>query len=94
MKTVLMTFLCLAPVSGRVVLLVLEGMTERLMSAIPTPALDAVLATGAFFPLQPEFPADTLPTLQEQRYPARSSIPILFKASPWDLSCRNINLHY
>ena len=65
MRTVLTVVLCLVPaVWGRVVFLVLEGLTDSLMTRIPTPALDKVIAAGALFPLKPEFPAETLPTLQ------------------------------
>jgi len=65
MRTVLTVVLCLVQaVWGRVVFLVLEGLTDSLMTRIPTPALDKVIAAGALFPLRPEFPAETLPTLQ------------------------------
>lgn len=45
-------------------LLVLEGITQDLLDRVPTPALDRLIATGQLARLRPEFPAETLPTLQ------------------------------
>ena len=53
-----------ATLSTRVLLLVLEGLTETLLRRISTPALDSIFETGAGFRMKPEFPAESLPTLQ------------------------------
>lgn len=43
---------------------VVEGLTDSLLSRVATPALDSLIATGVMFNLEPEFPAETLPTIQ------------------------------
>ena len=48
---------------GRVILIVTEGMTESLLSRVPTPAIDALMSQGTVASLKPEFPSETLPTL-------------------------------
>ena len=48
---------------AKVVLLVTEGLTESLLSRVPTPAIDALISQGTLASLKPEFPAETLPTL-------------------------------
>ena len=51
-------------ISGaKVILLVTEGLTESLISRVPTPAIDALISQGTLASLKPEFPAETLPTL-------------------------------
>ena len=49
---------------GLVLVLVVEGLTDGLLSRVATPALDSLIATGVMFNLEPEFPAETLPTIQ------------------------------
>ena len=48
---------------NKVLFLVVEGLTERLIGQIATPAIDALIAKGAIAGLKPEFPSETLPTL-------------------------------
>ena len=56
--------LCPSLITGaKVILLVTEGLTESLISRVPTPALDALISQGTVASLKPEFPAETLPTL-------------------------------
>ena len=57
-------FLC-PPLTGgaKVILMVTEGLTETLISRVPTPAIDALIRQGTVASLKPEFPAETLPTL-------------------------------
>ena len=51
-------------ISGaKVILLVTEGLTESLISRVPSPAIDALISQGTVASLKPEFPAETLPTL-------------------------------
>ena len=64
MNHALLLLVFLAPGGGKVVFLVLEGLTPTLLERVPTPALDAVAGRGAEFRLKPEFPAESLPTLQ------------------------------
>ena len=47
----------------KVILVVTEGLTESLISRVPTPAIDALMSQGTLANLKPEFPAETLPTL-------------------------------
>ena len=47
----------------KVILVVTEGLTESLISRVPTPAIDALMSQGTMASLKPEFPAETLPTL-------------------------------
>ena len=49
---------------NRVLFLVLEGLTENLLGRVETPSLDALISKGAIAGLKPEFPSETLPTLQ------------------------------
>ena len=49
---------------NKVLFLVVEGITESLIGRIATPALDALIAKGSIAGLKPEFPSETLPTLQ------------------------------
>ena len=53
------------PLTGgaKVILMVTEGLTETLISRVPTPAIDALISQGTVASLKPEFPAETLPTL-------------------------------
>ena len=53
---------------NRVLFLVLEGLTDDLLDRIATPALDAVASAGHRLKLKPEFPAETLPTLQVREH--------------------------
>jgi len=50
--------------TNKVLFLVVEGLTENLIGRIATPAIDALVAKGAIASLKPEFPSETLPTLQ------------------------------
>lgn len=49
---------------GLVLVLVVEGLTDGLLSRVATPAIDSLIATGVMLNLEPEFPAETLPTIQ------------------------------
>jgi len=49
---------------NKVLFLVVEGLTESLLGRVATPSLDALIAKGAIAGLKPEFPSETLPTLQ------------------------------
>ena len=66
MRSLILIILSLlhAVLSSRVLLLVLEGLTENLLRRISTPVLDTIFDNGAGFRLKPEFPAESLPTLQ------------------------------
>ena len=44
--TVLLLFLISYCQGGKVLFLVTEGLTEELLNNVPTPALDALIATG------------------------------------------------
>ena len=60
----LVFLVCPALISGgKVILVVTEGLTESLISRVPTPAIDALMSQGTMASLKPEFPAETLPTL-------------------------------
>ena len=48
---------------GRVLVIVMEGVTESLLSHVPTPAMDALASQGVLVSLKPEFPASLLPSL-------------------------------
>ena len=48
---------------GQVLVIVMEGVTESLLSHVPTPAMDALASQGVIVSLKPEFPASLLPSL-------------------------------
>ena len=48
---------------GQVLVIVMEGVTESLLSHVPTPAMDALASQGVLVGLKPEFPASLLPSL-------------------------------
>ena len=48
---------------GQVLVIVMEGVTESLLSHVPTPAMDALASQGVMVSLKPEFPASLLPSL-------------------------------
>lgn len=48
---------------GQVLVIVMEGVTESLLSHVPTPAIDALASQGVLVSLKPEFPASLLPSL-------------------------------
>ena len=50
-------------VGGQVLLIVMEGVTESLLSHVPTPAMDALASEGVLVSLKPEFPSSLLPSL-------------------------------
>ena len=65
LPSVLLPVMLTLPVTsgGRVILIVTEGLTESLISRVPTPAIDALMSQGTIASLKPEFPSETLPTL-------------------------------
>ena len=48
---------------GQVLVIVMEGVTESLLSHVPTPAMDALASQGVMVSLKPEFPSSLLPSL-------------------------------
>ena len=48
---------------GQVLMIVMEGVTESLLSHVPTPAIDALASEGVLVSLKPEFPSSLLPSL-------------------------------
>eukprot|EP00092_Neocalanus_flemingeri_P014747 GFUD01015914.1.p1 GENE.GFUD01015914.1~~GFUD01015914.1.p1 ORF type:complete len:583 (-),score=126.96 GFUD01015914.1:125-1873(-) len=65
-RIILHLILCMGSIvdGNKVLFLVVEGLTEALIGRIATPALDALIAKGTIAGLKPEFPSETLPTLQ------------------------------